>query len=303
MENRNVVCLIVFLMLAIARADEPYNERNPSVFDRQIITAVSTGNPDIEWVTPENREAVVRRIKLFRSMPSFSSRVKGCGVALVKLGDEETIVQAVKDFHDDTAGLNRWGGDALFHGTVEALPYLINDLYSGESKLQRTGDVVAPSQRQGITSRILGIIGRSKDLPPETREWSRSFNRINWVDVEKSEDMARTVEAWWEHNGNAIKAKKYADAKWLPPQAEAKTGGLPDPDEAKRVLPRNPRGNKEASQGGTGVSKPTPSTPLPNTGEHALSLRGWMRVAGIAVLIATAAGWLLFYTKNSKGGK
>ena len=298
----NCLSLVFFLLHGIARSDEPYNERNPSAFDRQIIKTVSASFPNIEWVTAQNREAVVRRIKLFRSMPGFSSRADNCGIALVKLGDEEAIAQAVEDFRDDTAGRDHWGRDALLQATVKALPYLINDLYAADPKAREGGEVKGPSQRYGMTSRVLGIILSSKELPAETREWAHSFRGRDWHDTVKGEDLARTVETWWEHNEKAIMAQKYAEAKWLPPQPGEKVASLPDPDDATRVWPRKPDAGKAPSQTGGSATEPMPP-PIANAGGPAPLRGSWALWAGIAAAFAAAAGWLLLRWRGSRRGE
>jgi hypothetical protein len=295
----NCLSIVFFLLLAIAKSDEPYNERNPSAFDRQISYTVSSDYPNIEWVTPQNREAVVRRIKLFRSMPGFSNRANNCGIALVKLGDEDAIAQAVEDFHDDTARSDRWGGTALLQATVEALPYFINDLYTADPKPREGGEVNGPSRRYAMTTRVLGIIGRSKELPPETREWAYSFRGIDWHDVKKWDDLARTVEGWWEHNEKAIMARKYGEAKWLPSQPNEKVGSLSDPDDARRVLPRKPGGSK-APPVEDGRSKPGTYTPVANTNDQAPLPGGWSLWAGIAAAFAAFAGWMFMRGRGTK---
>jgi hypothetical protein len=304
MNNSRYLSLVFFLLLAIAKSEEPYNEGNPSAFDLKIVQMVSDGGFPVNWVTPQNIDAVVRRIKLVRSMPSFAYLSRNCSIALVKLGDEETIAQATEDFRDLKPKLDQWGGEALHQATVVALPHLINDLYMADPKRRRGGEVEGPSPRDRMTALLLGIISRSKELPSETRQWSQSFRETGWLrDLEKLDNLASTVETWWERNEKAIMARNYAEAKWLPPRRDDREGTMPDPDDARPVLPRKTETGKTPPKELDGAIKPAPLPQVAYAGDYAPLPGDWTLWAGNAGILVATAGWLLMRGRQSRPGR
>ncbi len=218
-------------------ADKPFDSNHLSDFDRKVIGFAGHPASEATWISEQNRDLVIQRLKLMSSVGDYTDRKEYIDVSLVSLGDEEATARVAEQ------RLEGGGGFAASHLTEIALPYMVNALYTADSKIIAGGDVIHPSSKQSIVMSFLSIIRRSRQFPDETRQWAwETLNAPRILPEEEVETQAELAQQWWEHNEKAVMEKRYRDATWLPAMAVAKNlPPMPDPDDARRIQPSKPQ--------------------------------------------------------------
>ena len=269
---------------AVGCAEEPFDPNNPSDFDRKVIAFVGSESAVGSWVNNENRDLVIQRLKAMRLVPNTKTRDDSIDSALVALGDEEATARVAEQ------RIEGGGGFAASHLTEIALPYMVNALYTADSKIIAGGDVIHPSSKQSIVMSFLSIIRRSRQFPDETRQWAwETLNAPRILPEEEVETQAELAQQWWEHNEKAVMEKRYRDATWLPAMAVAKNlPPMPDPDDARRTWPPKPQ-----NQGAVAMPQRTSATAAATTGvAHTSEAQNRILIGFVATLSGVAV-WLI----------
>lgn len=76
----------------VAFAQEPFDPDNLSDFDRKVIGFAGHPASKATWINEQNKDLVIQRLKLMRSIRDYSYREEGIDTSLVSLGDEEAML-------------------------------------------------------------------------------------------------------------------------------------------------------------------------------------------------------------------
>ncbi len=160
-------------------------------------------------VSPEERPGVILAIKKFlKENPPNQYRNREIEM-LVALRDDDTIRDLVNQYHQSPFSQEPF---ALLSATnSEIIQYVAPDLsLPKDAGYLSKGDVVVPTPRMWAASLILRCIAKSPEFPAKTRAWAHGTH--------VKEDDWSVAEQWWTHNKDAVMAKHYSEATWLPPQ-------------------------------------------------------------------------------------
>jgi len=296
-------CLVLFLLMAaaiFAKADEL------DMQIRQKITSPAQHERDLSWISPELRPQIIARLKQRLEDPLRRDTAED---GLLTLNDEETIERLVKQYREgDHLALSR----LQLSGREGTVSKLIEDVINGPGPWLFDGpDVVGATQQEISTGILLTSIRRSDAFPKETILWARNARDMltSGLPVLQGKVFKQTQE-WWSHNREAILAHKYENATWLPAEKIVLPFSKVPVEDAKRVWPPKPgekpgAPNTPKQPDGT-ASKPSGSAPLATVdkaGERTPLRGGWALWAGIAAVLAAAAGWLWLRSKGKGKGK
>lgn len=173
---------------------------------KKILDRVAGGEHiKTEEVAPEDRPQVISGIKTFlKERRDYGVRLEAIEL-LVRLKDDETIRDLVNKYHSDPSkeeGFLRLGANS------EIIPFVAPDLsLPKDAGKQFFGDVGVPATRDWAASLILWCIVNSPEFPAKTQAWAHTDGRDDWSKANQ----------WWTHNKDAVLAKRYQDATWLPP--------------------------------------------------------------------------------------
>ncbi len=187
---------------------------------------ISINNKEINRLSPKER-AIVRQF-LLGELEDPDPRIVISGASiLMMLGEEEGIKFWLKAYHEHDVKMGQDAQSALegqaYAGNVALLPYLMDDVYHGSTADRSGGDLVIPSIRDQSSTFAVWTIESGKLLPAATRAWADSLHTLNqewWTPNTPPETAGPAIiqlKAWWEHNKEAILAKQYDKATWLPP--------------------------------------------------------------------------------------
>jgi hypothetical protein len=137
-------------------------------------------------------------------------------MGLLLLDDSETVQKTVSEFR---AGDANAGSFLEFFGDVDVLPYIAQDMFTGNTY---TGAKGTPSQRGLATAISLRILKRSTSLSPETTTWAKTvLQELSPGDLASESKAENLMQQWWLHNGPLLMAHRENEANWLPPTVSA----------------------------------------------------------------------------------
>jgi hypothetical protein len=118
------------------------------------------------------------------------------------------------------------------------------------------------------------IMGRQ--FPAATREWAERVAIVANTAPQNTGYViaAAQFKAWWEHNKEAVLAKDYAKATWLPSEAPPELAAIWQPPEAKTTPTSRP------------APTPTAAIPPAPTGSLLPWLLGGLAALALAVVAA-----------------
>jgi hypothetical protein len=166
----------------------------------------------IDWVTPEYRPVVIDYLKKKSEAPEYLDRARR---VLIALGDDETILAVASEFAQD-----RLNDKSILWQNLNgsSIKYMIPIIYDGSEARKNigSGDIIKiqSPRREGITY-ALTIISASGLFNPNTYSWAAGME-YEIQDTDDDPHIMWLFQQWWEHNKNAIMAKKYSEATWLP---------------------------------------------------------------------------------------
>jgi hypothetical protein len=234
-------CLLLFCG-ALRAAEIASGLRILNYSQGEVIISYRDGSvgKDIRQMPPAEREDVMRQLR------AGTRAGKGGGLALLALKDEEGIAILAQAYNSGVWPAVVAEADfkmAAGNGDASILPYLIHNIYNGATQDRGGGDSYRPSVRDAALMIAADSIAKSPLFPPATRDWAslhaRDVKKIPWVRFEES--LAQ-FKAWWEHNREAVLAKDYANATWLPtgdPVHDAPQS-VPPPEAAPIRAPGSP---------------------------------------------------------------
>jgi hypothetical protein len=127
------------------------------------------------------------------------------------LGDVPTIEEEIKAYR-------KADGARDIVGPPDVLPYLIDDLTHASSE----NHMGVPGKFSLMDTSVINafvIIDQWPAFPSATHDWAqRTCVRFGVHGSGPNALENRLLREWWDHNKNAILARRYADAMWLPPQ-------------------------------------------------------------------------------------
>ncbi len=206
----------MFLLPSLSHAQDSSNT---------VVARLSRGQQvHLTEVSVEDRPRAILAIKKFlKDNPTCQNRFWEIEM-LVALGDDETIRDLVNKYNHsfdspESDALSPESdalspeSDALSYGAnPEIIPFLAPDLsLPKDAGFRSLGDVGVLTPRLWSVSTILLCIAKSSEFPAKTQAWARSRHG-NW------DNTWSAVDQWWTHNKDAVLAKRYSEATWLPPQ-------------------------------------------------------------------------------------
>ena len=248
--------------------------------DPRIEAFALDGGRKLELIEGIPESEVIAQLKVIRGRypeiyPYGNSKALSADEALLRTGDEETILRLMDQYHRGEGH----GESVLMAANERALRFLIEDVRSGPEELRRRAtDSWGPSIRIASTTKFLMILKRNADLPEKTRKWADRTQTLVMGGLKPSSDIAiQAVLKWWEKNEKAILEGRYADATWLPEPSDGKverSGLRPDRGEEQRQ-----------ASGVAGNDQGTPEAFGPEAGSSAGDRTPWLlAAAGLGVL-------------------
>jgi len=163
----------------------------------------------VDWVTPEYRPVVIEYLKNKARDPQYLERAQR---ALIALDDEDTVVDAIKHFSNDT--LNPVGILAQ-NLRGNRIKYLIPVIYEG-SEISRDAGLGRPkTSRYYAIDMSLHLISGSGLFSDSVAQWASGFCS-NSYNFGADPHIMWLFQQWWEHNKDAILAEKFSEATWIP---------------------------------------------------------------------------------------
>ncbi len=289
-QNMTPKTIATLILIAAALPVAGFDDLDAMVRDK--IINPDRDRRDLSWVTPKLRDEIIQR---FKSQLPDPLRNADAEDGLLTLGDDETIERLIRQHHE-------WDDRAWV--TLEAsaregvVARLIGDVTDNTTPKQVEGsDVIPASRRRLSTGIILTSIKRSPAFPERTRRWASHASDMLGVGFSPAQEQvySQTLE-WWAKNKDAVLARRYENATWVPPEAISirVTAQAESPNAAKRVWPPTHPETSSASHG-SDRTFPSPSGSVAIVGKHDESgdlAGGWGLWGGIVAAFAVAAGWL-----------
>jgi hypothetical protein len=212
---------------------------------------------NLGFVTPANRDQV---LPLLRDIATQKVRQIGtvlpnnlvAKMILLRLADQETIEWTVGEYQRHYGSRHGYSiaEELAWAEQAAIIPHLAPDFFRDDGKqstFKSTGGgetirVVPQSAFSAFTT--LKIVAASAQFPATTRDWARQRRNAG---VSPFDALRADMRVWWKQNEAAFQAGNYLAVQPLQPEPHPPPPKLPDPEEARRVLPR----------------KPTPATPPP----------------------------------------
>jgi len=163
----------------------------------------------VDWVTPEYRPTIIDYLKAKAKDPQYLERAQR---ALIALDDEETVVDAIKQFSD---GTTQNPSVLAQNFTTNRIKDFILVVYDGSENPIKLDIGNVKSSRYQAIDLILGRIVSSQLFPDATGRWASGFRGHNYNNGSNPHSVW-LFQQWWEHNKNAVIAGKYSEATWLP---------------------------------------------------------------------------------------
>lgn len=195
------LCFLLDLQVIADDIEALYRRYKDSVFNGEAYLRY-----DQRWVTPEMRDALIAKARQLADDPDPKTRLTAQSI-LIRLGDEASLQAVMDRFHKGDYGIPE--SDAL-------LPYLVNEIYTGETGIVR--DHMSPMDI--ALKEMYNIIGHYASFPEKTREWALSTRHLLSFDRGPGCPANQLMRLWWEHNKDAVIAKQYANATWTPSAEE-----------------------------------------------------------------------------------
>lgn len=248
--------------------------------------------PDISLVPPEQREAVIFRLRETAKLKGGNSLLGTVALStmeadllLLRLGDTFTIERMVKDYRAYD-GMTSWGyvtESFRYARQPKIIPYLADDFCSKEDP--NKGITVSPPP--GSTEFAVGVPARSifsgvmvtdliKSSPafsPQMKAWA---NRAFALRLESPERFRGLMRAWWDVNKTAFERGDYLA---VIPVAE---------EDAAPATPPASTPKQEPSTHATPPAPPalvTPTSAIPAERKFPV----WPWIVGVAVAIGIVA--------------
>jgi hypothetical protein len=216
--------LIAVMMFSFSGMGEiwAHDRIESSKVDARIEAFALDGGTKMELIDGMEESEVIEQLKVVRSRYDAiyaygDSKAMNADEALLRMGDEETILRLMDQYHKGEGH----GESVLMAANEKALKYLIEDVRSGSKEWRRrASDSWALPIRNTSAGRLLNIVEHCAAFPQDTRKWADSIETTVMGGLQPSSETAlMTVLTWWEKNEKAINEGQYADATWLPAAA------------------------------------------------------------------------------------
>jgi hypothetical protein len=226
----------------------------------EITRIVMPERARYDSLSAERQAEVLRTIKTQRDSPDAEVR-SDAWRSLVALEDEEAIRTVVKAFIEDYYS-DAYPG-AFSFSTPAVIPHLIDAIYSIPKPLTREDHLRAQEHNAlSLTIRdraaylALGYL-TERWFPADTRKWAEAVGNVainepygpGWPLI------AEQFKVWWERNKEAVLAKQYDKATWLPSEVPESVAKFWKPPGAATAAPATLRPAPPAT------SAPPPSAP------------------------------------------
>jgi hypothetical protein len=219
MKSNQLLCGCSLALFAVSPARPAFAEtqKEPIAIakglptDEQIATCFPLDTKQtIPWLTEANRPYVIERIKAKRD--AEGSNPETTRNILLALNDPEVVAEECKRYHLHQANdLETYGREAAITALAPDLFVDPKVLYTKENSAYHESDF--PLQNM-TTRKILQCIRNTPSFPKATRDWA---NIMDWQSADlKFPRVIRLTQQWWEHNKEAMIAKRYAEATWVP---------------------------------------------------------------------------------------
>lgn len=226
---KNTLCAFILLLIQVLA--QPVEIDNG--LDQKIVDAFFSANSrqsNLSWITDENRQMVIENLQRRANDQYEGPYVRE---ALARAGDWDTILGLIEDLKDPLKNT-----DSLKYANQEIIPYLMPLVYSGATTVSTSECsgcfvMLRPTRHRAI-GHLLAKIRDGESFPSKTRKWAEEMGTNNLSSVQTDESWVSLITSWWEHNQDAIRDKRYKDAKWLPTYK-----GVPinrTPEEARQIV-------------------------------------------------------------------
>jgi len=267
---------------------------------RERITNPDADTQDLTWLTPDLRTKIIQRLKSRLQDPD---RSENAAEALLTLGDEETADRLIQQYHE---GDDRAGRSLERSARESVVAKLIQDVADKTMpKIVEGSDLIPASRRRLSTGIILSGIKQSPVFPERTRLWASHAKDMLQVGFPPAQEKVYSqTQEWWSKNKEAVLARRYENASWVPLEKISipVTTSMASPQDPKRVWPAKRADNPTPSHD-SDRTMPGVSGPVTIVGKQEGSARlpgGWALWAGIAAVLAAAAGGLFLHGRGSR---
>jgi hypothetical protein len=225
--------IIAVIIIADVRHVSAQGLNVSRVVDSKIEAFALDGGTKMELIDGMEESEVIEQLKVVRSrydaIYSYGdSKARNADKALLRMGDEETIIRLMDQYHKGEGH----GESLLMAANEKALKYLIEDVRSGSEEWRRVAyDSWDLPIRYESTQTVLLIVKRNPIFPEKTRQWADRMQTLVGING-RGQSAANTVLNWWEKNEVAILEGRYAEASWLP--AEVQKSGTDNQRSTKR---------------------------------------------------------------------
>jgi hypothetical protein len=228
-------------------------------------------------------------------------------MVLLRLPDPD-VLETIGNQLAEYRLVSRYGSllDGLFGEAVRSkqpklLPYIAKGMFRTEDTATRDFQLASPWKINRSVESLMCLMQLTEavdEFSAGVRGWARAMRGAHHLSNDEKREIGRT---WWKDNEQAILAGQYAGVRPGISPAEglprSKARVLADPGDAKRVLPVQAHGASPAEN--------SRSTVLGSAGTTQAEGRSWQAYlwAGLAAMVAGAAGWVFLRCRGKTGQK
>lgn len=258
---------------------------------------------NLGFVTPANRDQV---LPLLRDIATQKVRQIGTVIPnnlvakmiLLRLADQETIEWTVGEYQRHYGSRHGYSiaEELAWAEQAAIIPHLAPDFFRDDGKQStfkssgggETIRVVPQSAFSAFTT--LKLVAASAQFPAATRDWARQRRNAG---VSPFEALRADMRVWWKQNEAVFKAGNYLAVQPLRPEPPPPPPKLPDPSEARRVLPPAPVPAASPPEETTPASNPAVVTEAPaaKLGSGSGSAYLWATAGIIVASLAALFAW------------
>ncbi len=213
METRmlpRILFLTILLFLSLSRLEAQNIENEAQKFQQSFQGSLV----DLTWLDDQARSELTSYYNSRQNIPVPNWQLSADD-ALYWLGDPTEIQKGVDEY-------NQKDGASMLTGPPDILPYLIDDVTNGNFTRHTLSKPHSLMDQSVISA--CWVIRHWAGFPKETREWAgdmgSKFFLYYYYGIGPKSKANKMMREWWFHNRDAVLARKYSEATWLPPEEE-----------------------------------------------------------------------------------
>ncbi|HWB60701.1 MAG TPA: hypothetical protein VG733_14495 [Chthoniobacteraceae bacterium] len=204
-----IVQILAILSSAVVFADPP----SGYTIDDNGAVLVGPERKNYNSLSEKERTEFLSRIRLQLDDSDYRSRFQASQLLLI-LNDEESMGRMIDMYH---AGTLPFAFENLrTNGREAIIPWLIPDIYKDHGGMVEIPGYASLEAKEAAACLVLSSIQNSQNLPAGSRSWAKELN-LNYGSREIDENQEIVlIKEWWAHNKEAITARQYDKATWIP---------------------------------------------------------------------------------------